>query len=49
MPEGKIAPGSAGHSHWPTFDTPQGPSYWDVARLLTVCTFKRPWIAPSAN
>ena len=23
MPEGQIAPGCAGHSRWPTFDTPQ--------------------------
>ena len=24
MPEGQTSPGSAGHSHWPTFDTPHG-------------------------
>jgi len=24
MPERQTAPGSAGYSHWPTFDAPQG-------------------------
>ena len=28
MPEGQIAPGYAGHSHWPTFDIPQVAEFW---------------------
>jgi hypothetical protein len=36
MPESQIAPGCAGHIHWPTFDTPQDVTWADRAPLATL-------------